>query len=162
MARTLNPQLFGPTSDPNPDLAGGNSAAQNMASNKRLRDVEIQLDNLNQKLDRMAQVVEQKHQHVLTIQKGFDAQMRQLIEHFNKQLAVFASKINERRTNDAKVAELVDRHNQLVNSFETRLSHFQRLATEQEVKLMNHQATYDEVLKEIRSLRGNHSPFVGR
>ena len=147
MSRTLNPQLFGQVDTPlvKVDVAS--------LQQKQLREVEAQVDLMNQKLDRWAQIVEQKIQQLSAGQKVLAEQIKQLAETTAKQNAAMHSRLNERRVAEAKTQELFDRHNQLVNSFETRINHIQKVATEQELKLMNYQSTYEEVLREIRNLK---------
>lgn len=147
MSRTLNPQLFGHNETPIVKVDG--AAIQQ----RKVSEIEAQIETVNQKLDRWAQIMEQKVQQLHTSQKALGEQMKQLAENFAKQTANLGSKINERRLIDAKTQEMIDRHNQLVNTFEMRFQHLQKVTTEQEIKLMTYHSTYDEVLREIRGLK---------
>ncbi len=147
MARTLNPQLFGPTETPILKVDGA------PLQEKQIGELEAQIEAVNQKLDRWAHLMEQKIQKLTAGQKALGEQIKILAETTAKQNATIYSKINERRMAEAKTQELFDRHNQLINSFEGRIHHMQKVATEQEIKLMNYQATYEEVLREIRNLK---------
>ncbi len=147
MTRTLNPQLFGTTDLPIVKVEGVPN------QNRRIGEIESQVEAVNQKLDRWAQMMEQKMQQLHSAQKTCTDQIRQVAESFSAQTAAIHSKLNERRAVDAKTHEMIERHNQLVNSFETRIQHVQKVATEQEIKLMSYQSTYDEVLREIRNLK---------
>jgi len=149
MSRTLNPQLFGPieTTAVKPD-------AGNQQLTKRLRDLEAQIETTNGKMDRWAQIIDGRLQQLTQSQKNVTEQIKYVTDSFNKQLAHLHSKINERKTADVKTQELFDRHNQIVHSFENRVGQLQKIVGEQEMKLMSYQATYDEILREIRSLKG--------
>ena len=149
MSRTLNPQLFGQVDAP---LVKVDASP---LQQKQVREIEAQVEVMNQKLDRWAQIVEQKIQQLSAGQKALGEQIKQLAEMTAKQNAAMHSRLSERRVAEAKTQELFDRHNQLVNSFEARINHVQKVATEQELKLMNYQATYEEVLREIRNLKRN-------
>lgn len=146
MARTLNPQIFGPTETPIVKVEGAT------LQQRKVSEIESQIENVNQKLDRWAQMMEQRIQQLHTAQRAITEQMKQVSENFSGQIASVHSKLNERRQVDAKTHEMIDRHNQLVNTFESRFQHLQKITTEQEIKLMTYQSTYDEVLKEIRNL----------
>lgn len=150
MSRSLNPHLFGPIETPVVKVEG---AGLSQAHFKKIRDVEAQIEILNQKIEKWVQILESKIQNLHSAQKNLGEQMKQMGEHFAQQQAILHSKINERRTADVKTQEMLDRHNQLVHNFESRVSQIQKVATEQEMKLMSYQATYDEVLREIRSLK---------
>jgi hypothetical protein len=104
-------------------------------------------------MDRWAQIVDGRIQQLTQSQKNIVDQIKSVTDGFNRQMANLHSKINERRSSDVKTQELFERHNQLVVNFEARLNQIQKLSTEQEMKLMTYQATYDEILREIRNLR---------
>jgi myosin heavy subunit len=150
MSRSLNPQLFGPTSAPVIKVEG---AQQMQLQSKKVRDVEAQVEVLSEKLDRMVQMLDGKIQQLHGHQKALGEQMKQMAEGFSSQQAALISKVNERRGADIKMQELIDRHNQLVNTFEMRVNQLQKVTSEQEMKVMTYQATYDEVLREIRNLK---------
>jgi chromosome segregation ATPase len=148
MSRTLNPQLFGPIDTPVVKVDAGHQQVT-----KRMRDLEAQVEVVNQKMDRWAQIVDGRIQQLTQSQKNIVEQIKAVTDGFNRQMANLHSKINERRSSDVKTQELFERHNQLVLNFEARLNQIQKLSTEQEMKLMTYQATYDEILREIRNLR---------
>lgn len=70
-----------------------------------------------------------------------------------QRFATVVQKVNERKINDGKVAELVDRHNMVVRNFENRLASLQRLVNEQEMALHNAQAAMIEATNEIARLK---------
>ena len=148
MSRTLNPQLFGPNETPAIKVDAGHQQVT-----KRLRDLEAQVEAVNQKMDRWAQILDGRIQQLHQSQKNLHEQIKMITDGFNKQMAQLHSKINERKTADVKTQELFERHNQLVHNFEVRINQIQKLSNEQEMKLMTYQATYDEILREIRNLR---------
>lgn len=148
MSRTLNPHLFGPIDTPVVQVDP--SYTQN---NKRFRDLEMQIDNMNQKLDKWAKMLEGKVQQLHHSQKLLNDHIKQVSANFTEQQAAILSKLNERRTSEVKTQELFDRHNQVINNFEMKIQQIQKVATEQEMKLIAYQATYDEILREIRNLR---------
>lgn len=147
MPRSLNPTLFGPIETPVVKVDGG------ALQTKKIRDIEMQIEATNQKLDRYVQILEQKIQHTSNHQKALVDQLKLMADGFSKQIALLHSRMNERRVADVKSQELVDRHNQLVQNFDQRMAQVQKLTSEQEMKIMTYQATYDEILREIRNLK---------
>ena len=71
----------------------------------------------------------------------------------SQRFASVVQKVNERKINDNKVQELVDRHNTIVRNFENRLASLQRLASEQQLSLHNAQASLIEATNEIARLK---------
>ena len=70
-----------------------------------------------------------------------------------QRFATVVAKVNERKINDGKVQDLVDRHNTIIRNFENRLTSLQRLASEQEMSLHNAQAALIEATNEISRLK---------
>jgi peptidoglycan hydrolase CwlO-like protein len=155
MARTLNPQIFGqqavvqPTGQPQMQIM---DSSPNLNARK-MRELEVQNETLNQKIEKWVQILDGKIQKIQNSQKNLNDQFKMSTDNVAQQNAIILSKMNERRTADAKVQELVDRHNQLVHNFELRLNQLQKVTNEQEMKLMAYQSTYDEILREIRNLK---------
>jgi hypothetical protein len=71
----------------------------------------------------------------------------------SSRFATIVQKVNERKINDGKVQDLVDRHNTIVRNFENRLTSLQRLASEQQLALHNAQAALVEATNEISRLK---------
>jgi hypothetical protein len=67
--------------------------------------------------------------------------------------ATVVAKVNERKINDGKVQDLMDRHNTIIRNFENRLASLQRLTSEQEMSLHNAQASLIEATNEIARLK---------
>jgi len=61
--------------------------------------------------------------------------------------------VAERRLQDNKIQEMVDRHNQVLQVYETRLSKVQKLVHEQEVQLMGAKGALEEARREIVRLK---------
>ncbi len=54
---------------------------------------------------------------------------------------------------DAKIQELVDRHNQLVQSFEVRITQMQKVMAEQEMQLMTSRSELKEAQRELARMK---------
>lgn len=77
----------------------------------------------------------------------------QQLQELNSKFAALASKLNERKVQDAKIQEMVDRHNHIVRNFENRLTHLQRVISEQEMQILNASAALEEARQEILRMR---------
>lgn len=151
MARTINPHLFGQYDST--QVATQQESAQSVSLQKKMRELEGQIENLQQKMVGWLQVQEQKFQLLSQTQKSTSEQLSKLSEQFTQHQVIIQNKLNERRTSESRSQDLLDRHQQVVQNFEVRLNQLQKVAKDQEVKLMSYQASYDEILREIRSLR---------
>ena len=84
-----------------------------------------------------------------------DEFQKKLYEEFHKNFASMNSKINEKRMNDSKVEELLDRQNMVIRNFENRLASLQRILSEKEGQLMNYANLLRDAQREMDRLKGN-------
>ena len=153
MPRELNPDVFGnvrpPAWNENSETAQAFEASSDSLK-KRVRELESAVESLQQKIQQMNSAFEQRLQHHSSVQKNFETHVKmQFQEQAQNQAHVF-SKMNERKASDAKIQEMIDRHNSLVQSFEVRLAAAQKINSEQEMKIRTYQSTLDEILREVK------------
>lgn len=164
MPRELNPDLFGmrkmtatvglPSNDmPSLSPKPPEQIETTEAFRRKIRDLENQIQVLNQRMEKMAQHIEQRLTHSQNSQKSLEMSIKNSFQEVAKNQAQTTSKMTERRVSDAKIQEMVDRHNQLVLGFEQRMNQVHKVSSEQEMKLMTYQATIDEILREIRNFK---------
>lgn len=105
------------------------------------------------KMEELARTVharlERFSQSIVRVEDSFSKSQQESSARF----ASVVQKVNERKVNDNKVSELVDRHNTIVRNFENRLASLQRLANEQQMALHNAQAALVEATNEIARLK---------
>lgn len=166
MPRELNPELFGTRQKPSSAAAHGGPVSQESLPNmnlssahqydtpealkRKIRDLENQVQVLQQKVEKMTLNFEQRLAMTQSTQKSIELSLKSSLQEMAHNQANTLSKLNERRAADAKIQEMVDRHNLLVQNFEIRMSNMHKVSTEQEMKLMTYQATIDEILREIK------------
>jgi hypothetical protein len=63
------------------------------------------------------------------------------------------SRLNERKLSENVVKEMVDRHGQVVQTFETRLQQFQKVMADQEMQLMHARSELKQALLELERLK---------
>jgi hypothetical protein len=62
-------------------------------------------------------------------------------------------KLTERKSLEMKVQEMVDRHNNVIKSFEVRMGQLQKLLAEKDAMLVSAQATLNDAKMEITRLK---------
>lgn len=129
MQREINPQLF---QQPNRETA------KPVTAHNEVKDLAAHV----QQLKMQNQMLERKFEQI-------SAQYQNLSDKF----VVLAGKANERRVSEAKVSELIDRHNSLIMGFENRMTHLTRIMSEQEMKLFSATAALEDARREIARLR---------
>lgn len=163
MRREINPQLFqqpGLTA-----VSNNNLDSQSVQSDlKDLMAQVFQLKTQNQILERkVEQQTLQTQEQLKVFQSRFErvgqqimrleGSQSQVAQELTEKYASIAGKMNERRVSDAKVQDLIDRHNMLVMNFENRVTHLTRIINEQELKLHNATAALEDARQEIARLR---------
>jgi hypothetical protein len=163
MQRELNPELFNekkvaktPVMDTAPALNSTNFLntdrqifelkAQNQALadqlNKVVATVNELVKNCNVKFDRQQALltrVEQSHNGLAT--------------EAGQKISQLTARMNERKSIDLKVQEMVDRHNNVIKSFEVRMNHLQKLLAEKEAQMISCQTALNEAKMEIARLK---------
>jgi len=178
--RELNPFLFGTSSvhdrnpvDPNKPAAGiMGRGAENAparpaylpgdikALEHQINSLKVALIQAEKRAEGMTAKIEEVARTVHMRLERFSQALIRLEEMHNSfkqettgKLAQIVAKVNERKVNDTKVQELIDRHNMIVRNFENRLLSLQRLVSEQEMALHNAQAALEEARVELAKRR---------
>lgn len=123
------------------------------ALSRRVKELESRIEQVNSRGEEMVTANKQRfervqghfHRHTEMIQGGFS--------DVNDKLAHLASRVNERKVSENQVKELIDRHQQMVQTFEVRVQQLQKVISEQELQLMNARAEIKEAVREIARLK---------
>jgi chromosome segregation ATPase len=168
MSRELNRDLFGTPANsmPRPNARSSAEVAP-MATIEDLKLMSFQIDTLSKKLKEY----EAKTESLASRWDEFSASSKLRFEriqgHFQRQgeaiqssfrdvhakVATIASRINERKMADVSIQQMVERHQQVVQSFDARLHQLQKVLSEQELQLMNSRSELKEALKELALLK---------
>lgn len=100
-----------------------------------MKNTHLRVERIQQQLQRMEQ------SHNAWVQDG------------GHRLSQMSQRLQERKSLDQKIQELVDRHNQVIKSFEVRMNHLQRLLSEKEAQMVGAQAALNEAKMEISRLK---------
>ena len=171
--RELNPALFGEqqvVTDPLATIDARYSAASLMGAGghdqsrsvpyppvdyralegdlKALRHALVQMDKRTEtlafKMEELARSVHTRMERFGQKLKSFEEAQSVSQNESAKRFAAVVAKVNERKATDAKIQDMIDRHNTIVRNFENRLHSMQRLISEQQMTLHNAQAALAE------------------
>ena len=72
-----------------------------------------------------------------------------LHKDLNESKANLSSKINERKVQESKIEDLLDRQNMVIRNFENRLTAMQKIINEKEIQLMNYASVLQEAQRRL-------------
>ncbi len=181
MHRELNSELFGVKSLHDDAPLGLNTpktqepfGLQTAAGNRIPAPVALEMKSLESQIHQLrmqVQATEKKNEHLMSqmqelvraANSRFDRAGQAItrletsanmqIQELNAKYTGITSKVNERKVQEVKVQEMIDRHNCIVSTFENRLTHMQRVITEQEMQMHNYAAALEEARHELARLK---------
>jgi len=165
MSRELNRDLFGETVSveiPSRPMAKKNEA-QMIATNedvkllgyqvdtmtKKIKEFESRMETLASKWDEFSSTAKLRFER---IQGNFQRQTEALQNSFkdiHSKIATVASRTNERKMSEVGTQEMMERHQQVVQSFEARLQGLQKTISEQQYQILGLKAEMKDLLKEL-------------
>lgn len=113
---------------------------------RRLEQMQARFNELSR--DTQGRLDRYGHQ-LLRLEDGIS----RLTEDTSQRFAQVVAKVNERKVQDSKVQEMLDRHNILVRNFENRLSALQKLTSDQEQALLSAHAALEDARAELARLK---------
>lgn len=164
MSRELNRDLFPSEKKPSQIEAQGEEAA---ASKEDLRVLSYQIETLWKKVKEMDPRLERTQTRVQELSSSCKLRFERVQSHLQRQaegtqgqfgdmhakVAQLLSKVNETRLAENRIQEIVDRHQQVVQSFEARLQQLKKIVSEQELQLSASRSELKDALKEISRLK---------
>lgn len=171
MQKELNPELFGGTR-----RAASGSELTNTTNSRyldpatsppmleqlelRWADSQKQISTLQKQ---MASLVSQVNDFVRIIQDRLDRSQQsfhrgeiatqELHDQLTEKISHLHSRIGERKSQEIKISELMDRHSNLIRSFELRLSQMNKQISDRDTQLANTQVALQEARTEIARLK---------
>ncbi len=160
--KQLNPELFGETKNHN--FVDNSSSQQTlphlMQVEQRVLDLKTQIvavidhvtkltTNFNEHVKRSSLKFEQ----VQTVLQQLQQNDQILQADTSQRLSQIHMRVGDRKMFEEKVQELIDRHQQVLKSFEMRISGLQNILAEKEHQFMQAQAALNEAKMEIARLK---------
>lgn len=164
MQKELNPELFGEKKNIKAKVDGGSLSGSSEPAylnvDRQIFELKTQTHSLQDQMNKLAGTVnelikntnlkfDRVNQSLLRLEQSHNG----LAQESGQKLAQMAQKIAERRSMDAKIQEMVDRHNNIVKSFEVRMNHLQKLLAEKEAQMAAAQSALNEAKMEIARLK---------
>lgn len=153
MQKELNPELFGPQGAPslNSVLTQADQKVFEVKQHltflseqvaKLVAQMNTYIKSSQAKIERLQVSVTKLEQNQSTLTSDATAKMNSL-----------SQRLSERKSLDGKVQEMIDRHNNVLRSYEVRMNNLQKLIAEKEAQIMQAQAALNEARMEITRLK---------
>lgn len=161
-ARELNPSLFADTSSRAKVIEGGAhlQAPQVIQSEQKIHELKAQISvlaehvgKLTQGHTELAKSSQHKFEKVQQVLVKLENNDQYIVNEAAQKFARMNDRFAERKSVDAKIQEMIDRHNSILKSFEMRLAQMQRILMEKESQLLTTQAALNETKMEIARLK---------
>lgn len=164
MQKELNLEIFGEVKSPSRVTAHRTMNEANepafLNTDRQIFELKSQMTQMNQQLEKINQTLnDSMRQQALKTEK-FQQNIHRLEQSHNglasevgQKLSSVAQKMGERRSLDLKIQEMVDRHNNIIKSFEVRMNHLQKILQEREAQIVATQTALNDAKMEIQRLK---------
>lgn len=126
----------------------------------KVQDLKVNMHNLQDQMNRfVAQInefakgtqvkIDRIGQTVTKLEQSHNA----TVTENGQKMSMLSNKLGERRTMDLKVQEMIDRHNNILRSFEVRMNQMQKVLSEKEAQLLATTSALNDAKMEIARLK---------
>lgn len=142
---------------------GGAETAKNISlntssTNSELTQIKLELLNLKkhlQEVESRAQRAESKSadaieqckkliEKTLLVAKGNEEKLKSSLQDLVTEISVIKGRLKENRLSEAKVEEMLQRHNRVVQMFEQRMDQLQKFIKDQDLRLLSYRSLLSE------------------
>jgi hypothetical protein len=165
MNKELNPDLFGEKKS-NKALNHENSICLGtpgdnyLNTDRQIFELRVQNQNLADQLNKVVATLNEliktnniKFEKQSSLINRLEQSHNGLASEAGQKITQISQRINERKSMDLKVQEMVDRHNNVIKSFEVRMNHLQRLLAEKDAQVISSHAALNEAKMDIARLK---------
>ncbi len=168
MQKELNPDLFGEVAlgqsrmvqKSNPNAAAPKDWSLAMEMDRKIVDLRGQIQGVAEQLKHFGKQVQEafrgQQQAIETLQRDME-QLRQSHREFSDEATNLRDKnqnqVVEGRQIEAKVEQMLDRHQAVLRNFEVRVNQLQRIIQEKDNQLLSMQSTLIEAKGEVARLK---------
>jgi chromosome segregation ATPase len=160
MSREINPGIFGdsygggqgssPSFDP---LLDSLSMIERRDSEPALDAMTEKIDKLKSEHDQVLKTLNLKSEKNLQKTTHLEERLTFIVNEINERLSYMASRMKDKSMSDTKIEALIERHNQIVQTFELRINQSQRVIENQALQLSTQQALIDDARRQIEKLK---------
>ncbi len=162
MNRRLNPDLFGPNSNPGDSGESNYSlvAARKLESelkttNKRLSHLESLLEVIQTQMSTMASHNERRTE-------AFSKALSELEKDFREQnlqqirvLKTIEDRMREQRIKDSQTEMMVERFNTTLTDFDNKLATLKKVLSEKDMTLLTYRKIIEQIVEEVERMKNN-------
>lgn len=165
MARELNRELFGSGKETTGEMSGTQTPAYAKADevrvlhlhiesvSRRMKEFESRVEVMHTKVEELTTQSRARFERVQSHFKGQTEMLQNALSDVHGKIAQVVSRMNERKLSENVVKEMVDRHTNVVQTFEVRLQQMQKVMSEQEMQLMHARSELKQALHELARLK---------
>lgn len=166
MQKELNPELFGEKKSPTPTRREAmmppapSTDPTYLNTDRQIFELKSQLLSVNDQLSKLTQALNEANKNSHSRMERFQQNLSRLETNHNglaleagQKIQQINNKLSERKALDTKIQEMVDRHNNVIKSFEVRLNHMQKLLAEKEAQTAAAYTALNEAKMEIARLK---------
>lgn len=128
-------------------------AAQIDGLKRKVQEIDSRTVTLAGRMDELYKATKLKfdktQNHFLRMEEVVKRKVLELTETIGK----FSGKMATQQFSESKVTELIDRHTQMIQNFDTKIARLQKIINDQELQLHNSRAGIQEARKEIERLK---------
>lgn len=104
---------------------------------KKCRELDSKVDTTQQQLHRTQEQFQKRVEALISHHKKLEENVKGSFQDLREKFALTVAKVKESQMGELKQQQLMDRHNQIVQSFESRMLQMQKLVTDQEMQLLS-------------------------
>jgi hypothetical protein len=155
MSRQINPHIFGENMDTS--QTGSSFAPLPMmeegVSLKELGEIHEKLEKQKYETDQVLKSLSVRLDKGLQKASFLEERLNYIIKEVNERLTFVMTQVKEKSFSETKIEALIERHNQIVQSFELRISQSQKLIENQSLQLSKQQTLIDDARRQIEKLK---------
>jgi chromosome segregation ATPase len=120
---------------------------------RRFKELESRQENTQNRMSEWMESTKVRFDRFNSAGSRMEQFLKQTIHEINEKFAQLNSRVTERRLQESKIQEMMDRHNQVLQTYDVRMGQIQKIVHEQELQLMGAKASLEEARREIARLK---------
>jgi len=120
---------------------------------RKNQDLESKLEALSSRTMDLLRGAKTRIERVGAATQRVEEAVKLKFQEMAGKVSMLTSKVTERKVADAKIEELIERHNLALQNFELRTQQLQKLISEQQMQLMGYKSALSEAQREISRLK---------
>lgn len=117
------------------------------------RKADQKVNALGEQINELSRILALKTERMSIKIKLLEERQQAFVEEFQQKMTSMNVKLSDRPRVDIMVQEIIERHNQVVRTFENRLGQLKRVVENQEVELLKAMNELSEARKELARLK---------